>query len=216
MRFVAFGCSNTWGDGITASDSWNTPPSKFSWVQQLGSHFDVPVLNLASSGGSNSLILHNIKMHKWQPGDIALILWTFMERSTIYDDTDTYRHISAYHIENKTKPYVKKYYTLYPNYHVEYVNLQHIEHAYLYLIANNIPMISRFNDNEVSASLDNFHKKMIEDYYKPTLFHMYFLLNNELRTDLSGADGMHYNQLVHSAFADSIKPELAEIIGDKL
>lgn len=212
MRFVAFGCSNTWGDGITSSDSWNTPPSKFSWVQNLSDTFGIPVLNLAVSGSSNSLILHTIKQHAWQPGDIALILWTFLERSTIYDNYESFRGISSYHIDNKSKPFIKQYYTLFPKHHITYTSLQHIEHAYFYLRLNNISMISRFNDKDDVLSLDKFDKKMSEDYQKISLFEIYNSLTDKFKTEQVGADGMHCNKLVHTSLAKTIEPELSKLI----
>jgi len=212
MRFIAFGCSNTWGDGITPADSWNTPPSKYSWVQWLSDTFGIPVLNLAVSGGSNSLILHKIKQHEWQPGDIALILWTFLERDTIFGEDNAIKHVSAYHIDNSDRPYTKQYYTLFPEYHITYTNLRHIEHAYFYLDKNKIPAISRFNDKDITFSLDKFDKKIAEDYQKITLLETYNSLTNELNKEQVGADGMHCNSLVHRLFAQSIEPELSEII----
>jgi hypothetical protein len=216
MRFIAFGCSYTWGDGILPGDSWDTPPSIASWVQNLSTQFNIPVVNLASSGGSNSLILHQIKSHNWQEGDIALILWTFLERNTIYDSYDSFRHLSSYHIETKTRPYVKEYYTLFPEYHISYTSLQSIEHAYLYLLSHNIPMLSRFLYDNINLEIRGLDSKMLEDLKKTTLYQIVDALHRETDVEPLGADGMHFNALVHRMFANAVEPDLTKLLQTKL
>lgn len=216
MRFVAFGCSHTWGDGILPGDSWNTPASSATWVKVLSKKFNIPVLNLAWSGGSNLLILHAIRNHVWQAGDIALIQWTYFERDTIFDNKTEFSHISSYHINNKDRAYIKQYYTLFPNYHIEYTSLQHIEHAYLYLTAHNIPKVARFSDNNTNnnttVTLDGFEKVMILDYQKSSLGYIATALEKKFGTPQLGADNMHYNPLVHEVFAEEYVSEITDLL----
>lgn len=216
MRFIAFGCSYTWGDGILPGDSWDTPPSAASWVQNLSNQFNIPLVNLASSGGSNSLILHQIKNHQWQAGDIALILWTFLERSTIYDSPDSFRHVSSYHIKNKSRDYVKKYYTLYPEYHISYTSLQEIEHAYLYLLSHKIPMLSRFLYDNINLEIRGLDSRMLEDLKKITLYQIVDALHLETGIEPLGVDNMHFNALVHRMFASAVETDLAQLLQPKL
>ena len=211
MRFVAFGCSHTWGDGILPGDSWsgdpsNTPPSSASWVQVLSRKFNIPVLNLANSGGSNSLILHTIRNHDWQAGDIALILWTYLERDTIFDSKTAYRDVSSFRICSTTEEcaYIKQYYMLFPNYHIEYVNLQHIEHAYLYLAAHNIPKVARFADKVTSVQLAGFNNNMLADYQNPSLDYIVETFEKKHKERQPGADNMHSNELMHQEFVSEI------------
>lgn len=212
MRFVAFGCSHTWGDGILPGDSWNTPPSSASWVQVLSNKFNIPVLNLAKSGGSNLLILHAIRNHDWQVGDIALIQWTYFERDTIFDNETVFRHISSYHINNKDRAYTKQYYTLFPDYHIEYINLQHVEHAYLYLVAHNIPKVARFTYKFTAVPLTGFEKSMLADFQKPSLDYIVETLEKKFGTAQTGADNMHYNPLVHEIFAEEYISEITSLL----
>lgn len=212
MRFVAFGCSHTWGDGILPGDSWNTPPSTASWAQVLSNKLNVPVLNLAKSGGSNSLILHAIRNHDWQAGDIALIQWTYLERDTIFDNKTAFRHISSFRIGNKNEDYVKNYYRLFPDYHIEYMNLQYIEHAYLYLAAHRIPTVARFTYNITSVQLEKFNSIMLQDYQKPTLEYISDILYRKFGVEQTGADNMHYNPLVHQIFAEEYLAEISDLL----
>ena len=220
MRFVAFGCSHTWGDGILPGDSWsgdpsNTPPSSASWVQVLSRKFNIPVLNLAISGGSNSLILHTIRNHDWQAGDIALILWTYLERDTIFDSKTAYRDVSPFRICSTTEEwaYIKQYYMLFPNYHIEYMNLQDIEHAYLYLAAHNIPKVARFNADKVtSVQLAGFNNNMLADYQNPSLDYIVETFEKKHKERQTGADNMHYNELMHRVFAEEYVSEINDLL----
>jgi hypothetical protein len=211
MRFVAFGCSHTWGDGILPGDSWNTPPSSASWVQVLSNRFNIPVLNLAKSGGSNLLILHAIRNHDWQVGDIALIQWTYFERDTIFDSETMFRHVSSYHINNKEWPYTKQYYMLFPDYHIEYMNLQHIEHAYFYLASHNIPTVARFT-HSASIPIKIFDSCMLGDLQKPTLNDIGEMIHVKSKAVPLGADKMHYDTLVHEVFAEEYVSEITNLL----
>ena len=212
MRFVAFGCSHTWGDGILPGDSWDTPPSTASWVQVLSKKFNIPVLNLAKSGGSNLLILHAIRNHDWQVGDIALIQWTYPDRDTIFDSNTKFRHISSFRIGNKNEDYVKNYYRLFPDYHTVYTDLQYIEHAYLYLTSRNILKVARFTYNITSVQLDGFDSNMLADFKKLTLENIADILYRKFGVEPTGADNMHYNPLVHELFAEEYLSEITNLL----
>ena len=212
MRFVAFGCSHTWGDGILPGDSWNTPASSATWVKVLSKKFNIPVLNLAWSGGSNLLILHAIRNHVWQAGDIALIQWTYFERDTIFDNEIEFSHISSFRIGNKNEEYVDNYYTLFPDYHIEYINLQHIEHSYLYLAVQNIPKVARFAYVGPDTQLSKFNNSMLSDYQKPSLNCIVETLEKKFGTTQFGADNMHYNPLVHEVFAEEYVSEITNLL----
>jgi hypothetical protein len=214
MRFVAFGCSHTWGCGILPGDSWNTPPSTASWVEVLSKKFNIPVLNLSWPGGSNLLTLDTIRSHKWQEGDIAVIQWTYFERSTIFDDTNTkFKHISAFRIGFKNEEYVKDYYNLYSNYHTDYMNLLHIEHAYLYLAAHGIPKVARFGKtDDCSFPISGFYGPMLADFQKLTLEDVVHSIGRRLEGEHIGADGGHFSPLVHEVFAEEYVSEITNLL----
>jgi lysophospholipase L1-like esterase len=75
-------------------------------------------------------------------------------------------------------------------------------------------MISRFHDKDTTLTLDNFDKKMVEDYQKITLSEIYKLLTDTLKQEPLGADGMHCNALVHTRLAKTIEPELVKIVNN--
>jgi hypothetical protein len=216
MRFVAFGCSHTWGDGILPEDSCDGPPSSASWAQVLSNKFNVPVLNLSKSGGSNLLILHAIRAHAWQAGDIALIQWTYFPRSTIFDSETVHRPVSLFLLDNTHDEYVKQYYKLFPDYHLFYMSLQHIEHAYLYLEAQRIPKVARFVSNDISVQPTGVDRNVLSDFQKPTLQSIADKLHEQLGVKQLGADNMHLNSLCHQTFAEEFVPELTALINAEI
>lgn len=212
MRFVAFGCSHTWGRGILPRDIGDAPPSSASWVQVLSRKFNIPVLNLSTVGGSNLLILHAIRNHDWKTDDIALVQWTYFKRSTIFDDETIPRHILSGNIDNKDKEYIKQYYMLLPNYHIEYMNLQHIDHSYLYLEAHNIPKVARFAYNVTPVQLAGFNNNMLADYQTLSIEYVAESLEKKSGTIMRGADSMHFNAQVHEVFAEEYVSEINDLL----
>jgi hypothetical protein len=87
MRLVAFGCSLTYGQGL--SDCYVAPnyagqePSKLSWPYIIASELGIECLNLSSPGSSNKKIWHTILNFEFRSDDIVFILWSYPLRSCI-------------------------------------------------------------------------------------------------------------------------------------
>jgi len=95
MYIVAFGCSNTYGEGLPDCFPCNlsTPPSKLAWPQLLGNMFDRNVVNNSKPGCSNKYIEYSILENEHiKEDDIVVILWTYYDRTTTYnEDKHPYR-----------------------------------------------------------------------------------------------------------------------------
>lgn len=93
-RLVAFGCSITYGDTLpdcyTADQSdpmgyrAGADPSLYAWPSMAAGLLGMPCLNLGRSGSSNTRILMDILRHDWQPGDVAAVLWTYINRDVLF------------------------------------------------------------------------------------------------------------------------------------
>lgn len=88
MRLVAFGCSLTYGHGL--SDCWDHElkqpagkPSAFAWPAVAARQHNLDCVNTSFPGASNKEILFKIQNFDFQPDDIVTILWTFPGRSCI-------------------------------------------------------------------------------------------------------------------------------------
>lgn len=83
-RLVAFGCSNTIGQGLPDtydSDRFNKP-SWYAWPALVSKHFGCPVWNRGHGGASNKFILHRLLNTEFEKNDVVVIIWTAFCRSS--------------------------------------------------------------------------------------------------------------------------------------
>ena len=90
-RLVAFGCSNTYGEGL--SDCWEPRtqkagrvPSKFAWPNLVAKQLEMEVVNLSIPGASNKHILDIILHVDFLPTDKVVIMWTYEDRFCFFKD----------------------------------------------------------------------------------------------------------------------------------
>jgi len=99
MRLVAFGCSFTWGEGL--SDVWNKETgkhirnkhSKLAWPQLLADKLNVKCINNGIPGASNKEIWWKIINFDFIENDIVVIFWTIKDRITIFKTSKEYIRI---------------------------------------------------------------------------------------------------------------------------
>lgn len=88
QRLVTFGCSVTYGHGL--SDCYIPPkdpgliPSKFAWPNLVAQSLNVPLLNNGVCGNSNLAILHDILNFQFEFGDVVVVMWTLTSRDLIF------------------------------------------------------------------------------------------------------------------------------------
>ena len=81
-RVVAFGCSQTFGHGLPDCidpNNNNEQPSKFAWPALLQG------INCAVPGGSNKLAIYKALNFNWRTNDVAVFVWTYINRSCIVE-----------------------------------------------------------------------------------------------------------------------------------
>ncbi len=103
-RLVAFGCSNTYGEGLP--DCWinndaGPTPSKFAWPQLLADNLNLECVNLSVPGTSNKQICNDILNTDLKSTDIVVIMWTFFSRSCFFQDKGRSKRILIQDITNK-------------------------------------------------------------------------------------------------------------------
>lgn len=215
MRFVIFGCSHTYGEGITRKDTggFTGSPSPYAWPNILRSIYKIPVKNYARCGASNHYILKSIRDHKWQKKDIAIVLFTYPTRYSYYTKEKTCENIlpNIFHAPTREEKVINNnFYKTFTDYHIEKVNLIDVEHAYLFLKYNNIPYVNRFcsrftlTDNEIS-------KEILNDSQTTIKRHAQNLFTEE---ELTGFDGAHYSKKVHQTWAKYLQQFIDPIIND--
>ena len=211
MRLIAFGCSNTYGDGLSdvnreSSVHIRTNPSKFAWPQLLTNKFkiDIECLNKGYGGASNDEIFDFIINFNFQKDDIVIILWSYISRISILNADGGYINIRTWdapRTHNKSKTYYKYFYQetegirklcIYANYIQYYLQdkVKILKQSYLQQYDNvNFP-----NWNNVNF-FDNFLDATSND---------------------KGLDGVHPGPKSHEIFADNLYLDLKNEIAKKL
>lgn len=100
MRIVAFGCSYTYGYGLSdciALDKINPgdKPSKLAFPHLLSEKLNYKCINVGKPGNSNKEIWYDILNFNFQPNDIAVITWTYYSRFCIIK-SDKIRRINPW------------------------------------------------------------------------------------------------------------------------
>lgn len=87
MRIIAFGCSYTYGHGLSdcLDDNGHPAPSasKLAFPSIVAKKLGCQLLNLGKSGNSNKEIWNDILNFEYKKNDIALITWTYYSRFCI-------------------------------------------------------------------------------------------------------------------------------------
>ncbi len=101
-RLYAFGCSNSFGVGLSDTGIYKTEhsndiPSKFSWPQMLADATNMQCKNLSVPGASNKLLWHDIVSIPWHTMDckntVVVIHWSFIDRHVIFKTRSTMIHM---------------------------------------------------------------------------------------------------------------------------
>jgi hypothetical protein len=209
MRLIAFGCSHTFGDGLSdvnreSSVHTRTNPSKFAWPQLLVNKFkiDIECSNNAHGGSSNDDIFDLILNFDFQEDDIVIILWTFVSRVSIFGENDKcymIRKFDAPRTYKKSNTYYKYFYQeadsirklcIYANYIQYYLQEKILRQSY------------------IQKRWDNFNF--------PSWNNVNFFNNDiDARSNDKGLDGVHPGPKSHEMFADNLYLDLKNEIAKK-
>lgn len=113
-RLITFGCSNTYGQGL--SDCYNdiTSPSKLAWPQLLADKLDYECINLSIPSASNVLILHSISNFNFKKSDLIIVLWSYPNRYTkLLSETKYDNSIFPWKLDKISKFFFKNIYNDY-------------------------------------------------------------------------------------------------------
>ena len=141
-RLFAFGCSHTYGEGQIDCLNSQGPngivmagkPSQYAWPTLLGKMLDKKVVNLGRPGCSNRYISQQILNTTIEKDDIIVILWTEVNRSTVFTSESIELAKVATNIHpTRNNNVCKNYYTDHES--LEAVNLANYtlqEHRHVY------------------------------------------------------------------------------------
>jgi len=112
-RLIAFGCSHTYGEGQVdclvnkETDKSSPTPSQYAWPALLGKKLDKEVVNLGCGGASNRYISEAILNSNIQKDDVVVVLWTEINRSTVFRHSNISVNIHPNYITKLAKNYYK-------------------------------------------------------------------------------------------------------------
>lgn len=202
-RLIAFGCSHTWGHGLSyeynVQGCNSLPPHKDSWPFKLGVKLDKEVINAATTGDSTKGITHKIFNFKFQPDDIVVILWTHPGRHSIIKNIgsttrDNYERINYYNVDRfeNCKLYYKHFYNEDDD---NFNTLSYIQSANYTLSRKKIKVLNCFSEE---SSL-----KLIREYTDiPLIYDKPFL--KEYSRYGYGIENVHLGKTSHVKFAEDI------------
>ena len=186
MRIIAFGCSYTYGHGLTdclENDkiTQGPEPSKLAFPSLLAKQLNCETVNLGKSGNSNKEIWHDILTFKFQENDIAVITWTYFSRFCIIKSNSIKRI-------NPWKEEEKLFYMNYSNRHDMMLDFYgRLNHVSSYL-------------NNIGIKNYNF---VIEEYSDIPAWSQTKILGKFEMLDKAD-DNCHPGIISHTKFADSI------------
>ena len=160
---IALGCSHTYGHGLkdcfVPPHGYDNNPSIYAWPNQLATLFNVDhVFNLALPGCSNKYILHSALNFKFNPDDLVVVLWTYNDRTGIFNTQDDYRVIAHWDSQKYSKKFMKSYYS---NYDISFQNSVYINYLKMYFQSNSISYYYDFLDHE-SQDLCNLDSNFVD------------------------------------------------------
>lgn len=93
-RLIVFGCSNTYGHGLSDCIRGigypGHSPSKIGWPNHLHKwlfkHKDYRLINKGFCGASNKRIWHNALRYDYKKTDLVVVMWSFLGRYAILED----------------------------------------------------------------------------------------------------------------------------------
>ena len=191
MRIITFGCSYTYGHGLSDclekdKITQGSVPSKLAFPALLSKKLNCEYVNLGKSGNSNKEIWYDIMNFDFQKDDIAVITWTYFSRFCIIK-SDSIRRINPWKEEEKL------FYMNYSNRHDMIVDFySRMNHTSFYLDSLGIK-----NYNFVVEQLD----KNVPTWNKSSVLCLFKMIDK-------AADNCHPGTLSHNKFADEIYNEV--------
>lgn len=199
MRLIAFGCSLTYGAGL--SDCFVPPdrpgpyPSKKSWPYLISLALGVDCINQSRPGSSNKEIWHSIVSFDFQEDDIVFIMWSYPERTCVLHPTkDKSQQIGPW--AGTGDLFYKQFYSEYDS---RTMSRLFVNHANLFLKSKRLKIVNLVVDSKF---------KYLFEFDAQTTDHIpVYIWDHENQFPLS-ADNNHGNEQCHA--------EVARLIMDRL
>lgn len=195
-RLVAFGCSMTYGHGLsdcfTPPDGYGPKPSSQSWPSILASMLDLYCINAGHPGASNLRILDTIINFDFKSSDTVFVLWTHKHRDMLYTKKD------PADIGPWDTPVFKKWIKLHTYDDIEYRAWLHIHHAWQIL-----------TNKKVKFHFLSTHQGETPPLWCKDVFFLDSDIVKMMKKNPLALDNIHPGKDCHYKYAESIKAEIS-------
>ena len=210
-RLIAFGCSHTYGEGLSGSTDSASP---LAWPNVLANLSNRKCVNASRPGSSNKRIWNDIVNFEFEKNDVVFIMWTEVSRTCIIKK-DTIEDIGVWKVDHMDSS--KKYYELLFDINDSVMDLNlRSSHCDLYLNSLGIKnyhlvyseILIDHKVNTVAKKLKTMDRKSYrkETFNKANLLGLDF---SEISKSYDKAlDGRHPGELAHKELADKIFSEV--------
>jgi hypothetical protein len=184
-RLVAFGCSNTYGQGLKDCH-WEGKekgmakkcgPSQYAWPQLVADKLSMECHNASICGASNKLIMHQIISFPLLSTDTVVVMWSYPDRYCLlknstsdyrrWDDEPNYKHkiIAPWERNPRSKNY---YRFVYDEDDHKIMTNHYISYTRLYLEKHNIPNLHTTCSPDINDPVvfDIQHRTLRDEYPK--------------------------------------------------
>lgn len=107
-RMIWFGCSHTFGmalpDVPLVVKERGEQPSKYAFPQLVSDAVERECVNLSWPGSSNKYARYKALQVDYQPGDLVVFVWTFLERSMILLPNGEAKHVGCWGKDPRKHP----------------------------------------------------------------------------------------------------------------
>ena len=209
-RLIAFGCSHTYGEGLSGSTDSASP---LAWPNILANLSNRKCVNASRPGSSNKRIWNDIINFEFQKNDVVFTMWTDVSRTCIIKK-DTIEDIGIWKVDHNDLS--KKYYELLfdINDSVKDLNLRS-SHCDLYLkslgIKNYHLMYSKILIDHAITTVRKSLKTLDAELYKKQMYNKANILQldfSEISRSYNKTDDGHPCELAHNLLADKIFSEV--------
>ena len=206
-RLIAFGCSNTYGQGL--EDCYVPPgpgprPSKTAWPNTLGNLLNCSkVINQSAPGASNKLIWKTIVDFNFKQDDLVFIMWSHLERHCFFTN-DQHMSIGPW-IKNKANKFYYKVFYSKTDSILDFFN--RADHSKRYLDSLHLVNYHTATGHITINAIPKSPKWCSVDFMNTSLYNIRDLYPTAL-------DNMHPGQEAHDHFANDLHLEIKEQFND--
>ena len=202
-RIVVFGCSNSYGVGLE-------DPLNQNYGYHLGKLINKECINKAFGGSSNTRIAYSVLNFDFQPGDIAILGWTYVCREMLAKEHDIINFGAWSDPKEKISRAWLEHFC--DEHDLSIKSFMHMHHVNIYLKQKNLKSI-QFWFEEIENRPETFVLK--KEFTWADSIKMDF----ELLTEVQSVDATHCNHpgpKTHKMFAEYLYKNFKDMLESDL